>query len=357
MKCLARRHRSLPLTTGMVLLSSGCLCCGATGPSAEEWEPFGLQDQSILSLAETPWGLFAGTSSTGVHRRTPEAPWEALGVTESAVATLLFVDEPIPRLLAGVRWNGNERTDAALFASSDGGGSWVPWDDGLAVENDGSFWAFSLAEDPSAPGRLYMGSSAPILRSDDGGENWRFVYSTADASGPGIHSIVVKDNGASIWAGGGSALGVGRVIHSADSGNTWEVLFPTGFSEFPVRSVLVDPVDPNRIWLGMWGRVDGAPVIWTEDGGATWVPSLTAPVVISVLVVGPGGSLYAVGGRREPSGDGAPAGLYVYRRDADDQWTQLDTPRDAGWGASAIITSDGHLVVGTVGTGVWRVPL
>jgi photosystem II stability/assembly factor-like uncharacterized protein len=341
----------------MVLLSLTLLCCGATGPSAEEWEPFGLQDQSVLSLSETPWGLFAGTVSTGVHRRTTDAPWETLGVTESAVATLLFVDGPTPRLLAGVRWTGNERTDAALFASTDGGDSWTPWDDGLALENDGSFWAFSLAEDPAVAGRLYMGSSASILRSDDAGANWRFVFNNADAGGPGINSIVVKDDGASIWAGGGSALGVGRVIRSTDSGSTWEVLFPTGFGEFPVRSVLIEPMNPTRLWLGMWGTVEGAPVMWSDDGGTTWVPSLSEPVLISALVAGPDGSLYAVGGRPEPSDDGAPAGLYVYRRSHGDEWTQLETPPDAGWGASAIVTSDGHLMVGTVGTGIWRVPL
>ena len=76
MEPLARCRRSFPFTTGMVLLSLTLLCCRATGPSAEEWEPCGLQDQSVLSLSETPWGLFAGT---GVDWRTPSDHRRAVG--------------------------------------------------------------------------------------------------------------------------------------------------------------------------------------------------------------------------------------------------------------------------------------
>jgi photosystem II stability/assembly factor-like uncharacterized protein len=342
-----------PMVGFVVVFNAFAGACNSIEPDQDSWESLGLEGQWVLSFAETPWGLFAGTRSTGVYKQNASS-WEAVGVTESAVAALLFIHNPTERLIAGVHRLANETTPAAAFATTDGGETWVPWDDQLAEMHDSRFWTYSLAEDPTTPGRLFLGSSASILRSDDGGATWRFVFNTADASGPGIHSVAVEHGGASVWAGGGSALGVGRIIHSSDTGETWRVLFPAQFAEFPVRAVLVDPLNPNRIWAGMWGTANGASVIWSEDQGETWVPSLTEPVLISDLVEGPN-SLYAIGGRTEPA-DGFPAGLYVYRYNGG-RWTRLPTPPEIAWGLSAIVTSDGYLVVGTAGSGVWRAPI
>lgn len=328
--------------------------CKVAGPQVEDWEPLGLDGEWVTAVVETAWGLFAGTRAQGLFRFETTGSWASLGVTESIVSSTLFVEEPKPRLLVGVTPIANETTSAAVFASNDQGATWVPWDGGLAAANDNRFWAYSLAQDPAVPNRLFMGSSYSILRSDDGGASWTFVFGSEDSWGQGIHSISVGPDGTGqVWAGGQSALGVAPIFRSEDHGTTWEVGFPANRSEFAVRSVLGDPSTPGRVWAGLTGSVEGASVIRSDDGGSSWTPSLSAGIPVYDLVVHTG-IVYAVGRDFTDTGNDR---LAVFRHEGHDTWVQISTPSSARGGLAATVTEVGELIVGTAGSGVWRVRL
>src|SRR5690606_38707155 len=71
--------------------------------------------------------------------------------------------------------------DAAIFKSTDGGGSWAELT-GLRTHESAPKWApgagglgaHTIIQDPSNPGRMYVAiSAAGVFRTDDGGEQWR----------------------------------------------------------------------------------------------------------------------------------------------------------------------------------------
>ena len=73
--------------------------------------------------------------------------------------------------------------DAALFKSTDGGGSWKELS-GLRRHSTGGIWQpgagglclHTIVQDPTRPGRLYVAiSAAGAFRTDDGGESWSVI--------------------------------------------------------------------------------------------------------------------------------------------------------------------------------------
>ncbi|MCU1490336.1 MAG: hypothetical protein JWM85_1741 [Acidimicrobiaceae bacterium] len=116
-------------------------------------------------------GEFAYANKPGTHQwydGTPH-PWEFARVWHLEPS----LTDP-DTVYAGVE-------DAALFKTSDGGGTWneLP---GLREEKTGSSWQpgaggmclHSIVLDPSDPLRLYVAiSAAGVFRSDDGGDTWR----------------------------------------------------------------------------------------------------------------------------------------------------------------------------------------
>lgn len=334
-------HRVLTaVVLGMVPFATSCTLFA---PGRGDWELLGLEGQWVTALAETDWGLFAGTRSRGVFRYDEAAgQWEPLGIDGSINRSMLFLPGTSPRLLVGLSYLATEPTEAAVFATEDGGVSWVPWDGGLAEQNDDRFWAYSLAQDPSEPDRLLMGSSFSILESTDAGVTWRFLFGSFDSNGLGFHTILVSDgNGEEIWAGGQSGLGVSVVFHSIDGGLTWDISFPGGHS---VNTMVYDPVLPNRVWASLGGSV-----IRTDDG-RSWEGSLRENVSVSRLVV-VDGELFAVA-REFAEGGQQNLRLFRYERRSD-TWSSLNVPRVRG-GISAIAGGGGSLIIGTSGSGVLR---
>lgn len=123
--------------------------------------------------------------------------------------------------MVGLQPRADEQTEAAVFATEDAGATWKPWDGGLAARFGFRAWAHSLASDPLNPERLFMGQSSSILRSEDGGESWRYVLGNENLQGLGINSIVVSANSdRGVWAGGQTAFFAAAVLRSRDSGDT-----------------------------------------------------------------------------------------------------------------------------------------
>lgn len=343
----------IPAVAGVLLLS-----CALLDPGDGDWEHLGLNGLTVTALADTDWGLFAGTRGSGVFRyHEATAEWEPVGLDEAAIAALLPLSGPTPKLLAGVVPIGSQTTASAVFATEDAGATWIGSDGGLASENDDRFWAYSLAQDPLAPNRLYMGESYSILGSDDGGRTWRFLYGSASAWGAGIHAIVASPtNSGEVWAGGQSALGVGPVFHSVDAGENWSVEFPGGHSDMSVNAIVIDPANADRLWAGLSGG--GRAVLQTNDGGVNWHTSFSEPGVhvFGLAFDGDSDRLYAVGQEYVESTEGVPLPpkLRFLRLDNPaGNWNTIRAP-DVRGGVSVIVDRRGNLVVGIRGHGVLR---
>jgi len=323
-----------------VLSSLLCTACSGHGPAeGDQWDSLGLTGHRITALRDTDWGLFAGTP-TGLFRLEPgSGGWEAAGLDNRAVSEIVVLPGTSPRLLVAVGPGVPDTSRAGIFASEDAGRTWA------AVNQQ--YWPWSLALDPGKNGRLFMGGSYSVLRSEDYGATWEFVFGSADSRGGGIGSITVSAAGAGrVWAGGQTAFEAGVVLLSENGGSAWDVVLARG----PVNVVLSDPVSGSRVWAG----IGGGGVDRSDDAGRTWRNSLAAKVWVHELVF-LDDLLYAVG--RETSfveGQGFREPLRLFRLDSPDGgWQEVATP-ELPAGLSATVDQNGYLVIGTNGGGVWR---
>lgn len=322
-------------------------------PTTGAWTYLGLEGQWVTALAETPWGLYVGTGDNGVFRCSPETnTWEPLGLDHAQVSTILFVPGATPRILVGVRPYSDEQTAAAVFATEDGGRTWLTWDGGLASRHDNRQWAYSLAMDPHNAERLYMGQSFPLLRSQDGGRTWQYVFGGPDMFGLGIKALVVSpDQSGRVYAAGTTAFFSAAILRSENWGATWETAFPFPQGENSVFALAVDEREPIRVWAGVGGGV-----IRSDDAGRTWQSAFSIPGLITSILT-EGARLYAVGGmlREEPD---PLTDLVIYRSDdGGASWSALTVPSNLGGSDVAVLDSRGHLLIGTVPNpmgGVWR---
>jgi hypothetical protein len=330
--------------------------CGLFEPEDGRWRPLGLDGAWVTAVAETPWGVFAGTRDDGVFRLdSASSQWESLGLGHLRVYCMLLVPSTPPRLLVGVGlrtpWDPRE---ASIFATQDGA-TWTPADGGLAAE--GGWPGTSLAVDPGWPDRLYSGDAANVLRSLDGGQSWHYVLGNPREVGNGVWSIVVSPiRDGTVWAAIIGAIPVSTIVRSRDWGDTWEGFTPFPRAEVPIYALAVDPGNGSRVWAGL----DAGAVV-TEDGGPTWEASLVADYTTISALVWLGDDLLAVGMyqdfRTNAAGDyiGEEINrLRLYRlRGGAGSWERVDMPGDVRGGRSAAVDSRGRLLVGTAGSGVW----
>lgn len=366
MRVLGRRWaRASGAVAGAVLavlesgLAAAALGCGADPIEPAQvcsaavtrrcWEPLGLEGRYVTTVAATPMGLFAGGFSDGVFRLdSASGAWVSLGLDHAIVSSLLYVPADAARLLVGVMPRSQEQTDAAIFATEDGGQTWRPWDGGLAQQYGRRLWAYSLAMDPGDPKVLFWGGDAEILRSRDGGATWEFVYGRATYLGGGVLSLLVSPRrDGNVWAGGQSAYGDGYVHHSRDWGDSWK------FYSINVAAILalaVDPSAPGTLWAGASGGV-----MSSDDGGETWqvrfrgldgfggMVFLNDEFYVFGRVVSPDDSVHAKG---RMAAFRSPNHAVT--------WETLPVPPNVAAATALGVDSRGRLVVGTNASGVWR---
>jgi len=356
-----------PRARAVLIVLAGLSCSDPVAPVCTErvsgrcWTYLGLDGEWVTAIADTPWGLFAATrgdyAGHGVFRYDPASgEWRSLGLDHAVVSSIVFVPTDPPRLLVGVFTNGEVPTEAALFASFDAGRTWLPWDGGLAARRGGYAGAFSLAVDRTNPDRLLMGLSYPVLRSEDAGRTWSYVYKTEGSSGAGVSAIVQSPmDPERVWAGGQTAFFTPFVLRSHDFGTNWRWFDPTPRVENVVNAILANPEGAQAVLIGMNGGV-----FRSDDDGVTWRLSLAprSPGVVFAFAATEGQS-YAVSSenfRPPPSYMGPPdTDLGVYQtRDAGATWDSLPVPTGVRGGQAAAIDGQGRLLIGTWGSGVWR---
>jgi hypothetical protein len=198
-----------------------------------------------------------------------------------------------------------------------------------------------------------MGQAFAILRSENDGQSWQYVFGGQGAVGTGINSIVATGTRAGrVFAGGQEGSGVAAFLRSEDDGDSWTWLFPATDREDAVFALAADPTDPDLVWAGMNGRVR-----MSADAGAAWTTILVPanPAFVTGLVF-VGDTIYAAADEEvfpnESSPPFYPLGLYR-SGDKGATWDTLAVPGDALGALDLVADGRGRLLIATR-SGVWR---
>lgn len=361
----------------VMILSAGLSGCsdtsGVLGPeectvelASGCWTFLGPEGEWITEVRPTPWGLFIGTRD-GIFRLESDGNWISVGPGEwhgrLISRALLYLPTDPPRLLAGLDFRDDSRdtTRAAVYASFDGGRTWVPHDGGLSERSKFPYRVFvqDLEAHPADAQRVFMGTRHGVLRSLDAGETWEFAIGDFDDLSRGHVDILIDpDRPERLWVGGQGLIFNPFVLFSNDSGATWDGDVPTcngTVFETPVYELALDPNRPGRLWAGTdvairWSDQAGAPGSWECGPGPRGA-------VVDLMVLG--GALYAATVFLEvevlPDGtvqERSHLGLYR-TANGGDNWDSLAVPEGVpGVTEGAVDTQAERLLIGTR-TGLW----
>jgi photosystem II stability/assembly factor-like uncharacterized protein len=183
------------------------------------------QYQSLIVLPTSPPTLYLASKRGLYTRNEGDTGWVSVpGVLEGKKISALAHDPRTGRLYAAVVRRGETTEtlrEGGLFASDDGGTSWVPLGQGLEGE-----WIRVILLDPRDPRTIYLTTSGRgVLKSIDGGKNWK-------------------------------AINVGLAGTDRD-----------------FRALVMDPHDPDLLYVGSHGHW----IFQSRDAGATWKPLSLEP--------------------------------------------------------------------------------
>ncbi len=185
---------------------------------------------------------------------------------------------------------------AGAFRSDDGGETWRPINRGLRSQQlpdedrEVGHCVHRIAMHPSRPDVLFMQKHWDVMRSDDGGEQWREVSGDlpSDFGFPiGVHAhepetvyvVPIKSDSEHVPPDGKL-----RVYRSRSGGDEWEPLTKGLPQKHVYVNVLrdamgVDGLDPCGVYFG----TTGGQVYGSADGGDTWTAIMRdLPAVLSV---------------------------------------------------------------------------
>ena len=323
------RHLRIPLLVIACLLACGVTAASASSGPQNDWQPRGVLDQDVASLAPVasdPGALYAFGGAKAARSTDSGVTWSA--PASACIATQGAAD-PADAEVAYQACQG-----AGVMRTGDGGQTWTsvsPVDpESPATTPD----ITGVAVAATTPSTVYaMATSGDrVYRSDDGGQTWGSV--TVPAL---VNPVITADpaNAQRLIITGTPTLPneTGMFI-TTDGGDTWAQLPGSGFK------VVFDPTDPARIWADGGTHVDVS-----TDSGATWgaVPGLPGtPIDIAAA----GGDLYVAtsAGISRTANDGAT-------------WTTAGLPLSSSAAKPAAIAADpaaaNRIDVQTQGAGFW----
>lgn len=276
--------------------------------SGTSWSPLGLADHEVWQVRSTADGvLFAGTQPVGLFRSDDDGQtWievETFASLPEAADWGIPLDPPLPararamaidpddsdRMLVGIEVGGIART-------TDGGVTWKVVRPG---ENPDLHMLFARPDRPATVfastgyGRMdYIAEekegNAGVLRSDDGGETWSYVWSgivprysrpmCIDHRAPHPLTVASAPTAFSSYkdTGGAGAM----LFRSDDDGDSWRSLCDEAHSPSSANFHGLC-VDPDELGAVIVGTDTGE--IWrvTADGGWTELAS-GLPAVLSL---------------------------------------------------------------------------
>jgi photosystem II stability/assembly factor-like uncharacterized protein len=187
-------------------------------------------------------------------------------------------------------------SSAGAFRTDDGGTSWQPINHGLHSEGLPNPYAevghcvHRLAMHPSRPGTLFMQKHWDVMRTDDGGDNWReisgnlptdfgFAIDVHAHEPETIFVVPIKSDSEHFPLDGKL-----QVFRSRSGGDEWEPLTRGLPQQDYYVNVLrdamsVDSMDPCGVYFG----TTGGQVYASADSGDSWMPiASNLPAVLSV---------------------------------------------------------------------------
>ena len=231
----------------------------------------------------------------------------------------------------------------------------------------GASWPAAVTTDSAKPDTLYLATGASVLKSIDGGANWRvgnngaplgiapfgILQITTDQRNPNILYAAAGETADSdcwydVWC-------VGQTFKSADGGESWMTLRAAGYF---LNAVAVDPQNPGTLYAGAFGQnprpappvhpTNTPAVLKSTDGGASW----------DLLYSSESWSGWALSVAIDPQNSST---LYAYTpgilksTDGGRNWSSLDSGMNAPVSALAIDPRrPDTLYAGTAGAGVFR---
>jgi len=187
---------------------------------------------------------------------------------------------------------------AGAFRTDDGGATWKPINKGLRSQYipdqdaEVGHCVHHIAMHPQRPNTLFMQKHWDVMRSDDGGDNWKevsgnlptdfgFVIDVHAHEPETIYVVPIKSDSEHFPLDGKL-----RVFRSKSGGNEWEPLtrgLPQKDCYVNVLrdAMAVDPLDKCGIYFG----TTGGQVYASADAGDNWNPiARDLPAVLSVEV-------------------------------------------------------------------------
>jgi len=232
--------------------------------------------------------------------------------------------------------------DGGLHASTDGGRTWEPRDDGLTVPEVFSLAALRVGDRV----RLFAGTEpAHLFYSDDLGRHWTELPALRDVPTVDSWSFPVPPHVAHtkfitfdprdpnvIYA----CIEQGALLRSTDGGQSWRELNTLGYYRdkdrprevfYDVHKAVIDPRDPRKIFAS-----GGAGLYISADGGQTWerrmAPGWADDVYPDALVLHPRQPdlMFVAAAEHNPATwrQSGSAGGKIYRsRDAAQTWERV----------------------------------
>ena len=189
-------------------------------------------------------------------------------------------------------------SSAGTFRTDDAGKTWRPINNGLKsnyIPDPDAYvghCVHRIAMHPSRPNTLFMQKHWDVMRTDDGGENWREISGNLptdfgfvvdiNANEPDTVYVVPITSDSHHFVPDGKL----RVYRSRTGGDDWEALTKGLPQENCYVNVLrdamtVDTLDPSGIYFG----TSGGQVYASADGGDSWNAIVRdLPAVLSVEV-------------------------------------------------------------------------
>jgi photosystem II stability/assembly factor-like uncharacterized protein len=245
----------------------------------------GVEDAALFRTADggRSWHELSGLRGHGTG-----AQWQP-GAGGLCLHTVILDPSNRERIYVAISAAGAFRTD-------DGGKTWKPINRGLRSQYipdptaEVGHCVHHVAMHPSRPAVLFMQKHWDVMRSDDGGDNWRevsgdlpsdfgFVIDVHAHEPETVYVVPIKSD-AEHYPPDGRL----RVYRSRTGGDEWEALTSGLPQENCYVNVLrdamsVDTLDPCGIYFG----TTGGQVYASRDGGDNWRPIVRdLPAVLSV---------------------------------------------------------------------------
>ncbi|MBN1484792.1 MAG: ABC transporter substrate-binding protein [Chloroflexia bacterium] len=267
------------------------------GGDPGSWSETNHPGPCIRSLAvgpgPTPGALYAGADGAGLYK-SPDGGdtwWERNEGLWSLIQPWDIDPDPQDPAKLLVATNGC----MGGWLTTDGGGSW----DRLPEPSCASAFAFN----PGDSNLVYAGSQyecdrGSIWRSEDGGQNFRIVFTSSlvisDCSGgnQGIYDLAVAPSMTdTVYAAGedfpppGQGGSYGVVVRSLDGGLSWTVVLTLPHWS-QVWTLAIDPTDADTVYAGGLHNGPGQGFVYrSRDGGENWTLVLTTSGTVRSIAI------------------------------------------------------------------------